>query len=658
MYLLISMPMQKIFYILLFLIFNFNSYSQITTPVFNANFGVDADLRANYFNNFLSAENDDDWFLKDALSGIGVIDTTGASAIKAQYSSDANFRKTSFSRGMSVPPFSVVNNKLLLGASFVRDYHDTDSTAFTGSKNGASPSTWSSPASQPVPTKNDILDVMMHLRRDGPTMADSLWIFAGVSIDGTTGDRYFDFEMYQTDLHFDKTSGTFSGYGPDAGHTTWRFDGAGNVVAPGDIIFSADYGSSTLSSIEARIWIDKSSLSITPKGFNWSGSFDGASNGAQYGYAGIVPKSAGNFYTGLENSVNTWAGAFSVVIGNNTVTTDYVPSQFMEFSVNLTKLGLDPNTMIGKSSCDMPFRRFMVKSRSSTSFTSQLKDFVAPVDFFQSVAKNAVSDGSAYCGFTGLTTLHVADAVSSSVYTWTTSDGSIVSDPVNDSIVVNSAGTYVVAQQLQSYCPVYATDTVVIAPFNSECSVLNTTITNFSGSLASRDIQLKWSALNNNEVAFFEPESSKDGINYSLLNKISSLKSDLPDVNYNYTDENAFEESNVVFYRLKIINVDNQVSYSKVIRFSQKDYKTEWVKVFPNPIIDKLQISIFSPMKKDIHVSIYDAAGRLMRNIYTTVEKGNSKLNLSDLQSWPPGIYSLKVIAGNDLFINKTLLKK
>ena len=460
--------MKKIFYIL-FLFFNANVYSQIITPAIDANFGVDADLKAN---NWIFSSGDDDWFSQSALSGIGVIDTTGAAPIVSQYALDANFRKTSFSRGMSVAPFSVVNNKLLLGAAFIRDYHDNDSTSFTGSKNGASPATWSSPPSQPVPNKNDILDVMMHVRRDGPSMTDSLWLFGGVSIYGTTGDRYFDFEMYQTDLSFDKTSGTFSGYGPDAGHTTWKFDASGNVTSPGDIIFSAHYGSSTLSSLEARIWINKASLSINPVAFDWLDptgvtGFDGASNGATYGYAAILPKTAGNFYTGLENSTNTWAGTFSLINGDNTVSTNYTPLQFMEFSVNLSKLGLDPNTMVGKSSCDMPFRSFMVKSRSSTSFTSQLKDFVAPVDFFQSVTGNAKSDASIYCGITGPVNLYVSSAVSSSIYTWTTTDGHIVTDPVSDSITVDSAGTYVVSQQLQSVCPAYATDTVVVPPYDA-----------------------------------------------------------------------------------------------------------------------------------------------------------------------------------------------
>ena len=63
-------------------------------------------------------------------------------------------------------------------------------------------------------------------------------MFGGISLDNTTGNRYFDFEMYQTDIYYDRPSAKFYGYGPDAGHTSWQFDAAGNILQPGDIIFN------------------------------------------------------------------------------------------------------------------------------------------------------------------------------------------------------------------------------------------------------------------------------------------------------------------------------------------------------------------------------------------------------------------------------------
>src|SRR6185295_1804370 len=281
-------------------------------------------------------------------------------------------------------PFSIINSRLLLDAAFVRDFHGDDSTVFASgsSKNGDSPGDWNCPVSQGIPDKNDILDMMVHIRRAGPNFSDSLWMFGGMSLDNTTGDRYFDFEMYQTDLVYNRSTLSFSGYGPDKGHTSWEFDAAGNITKAGDIIFSAEYQSSSLTFIEARIWVNQAALSISPVAFSWSGQFDGASSGATYGYASIQPKGAGTYYTGLQCANNTWGGPFSIILQNDAIATNYIAKQYVEFSVNLTKLGLDPVTSITGDPCGMPFRRLLVKTRASASFTAQLKDFVAPVAMF------------------------------------------------------------------------------------------------------------------------------------------------------------------------------------------------------------------------------------------------------------------------------------
>jgi hypothetical protein len=219
------------------------TYAQITSPQIRAGFGIDADLSSNFFNNVVQSGNDD-WFTNTAGTGISVIDTTGAAQLISQYLSNTNTRSVPVFRGMSYPPFSVQNNKLLVDAVFIRDHHGTDSSSFiSGNKNAMNPTNWQTGVT-PVTGKADILDMYMHVRRDGVNASDSLWFFGALSLDGVSGNRAFDFEMYQTDIVYDVASKTFSGYGPDEGHTSWEFDAAGNVVKPGDIIFAAYYQNS------------------------------------------------------------------------------------------------------------------------------------------------------------------------------------------------------------------------------------------------------------------------------------------------------------------------------------------------------------------------------------------------------------------------------
>ena len=464
--------MKTILRVLFFLLCAYTVDAQITSQQLKAGFGVDGELRANFYSNIPQSGNDD-WFSMSAGSGNFVIDTTGAASIVARYAIDPAFRKLPFYRTMRVDPYTLMGSYRVIDAVFIRDYHGDDSTMFASgsNKNGMSPADWSCPVAQSIPDKNEILDMMVHVRRAGINPTDSLWMFGGISIENTVGARYFDFEMYQTDIYYDRPSRRFYGYGAEAGHTAWLFDAAGNITRPGDIIFSAEFNNNVMSSIEARIWVDQAVLSTVPISFNWNGSFDGASNGSQYGYAGITPNTSGAFYTGLTSPANTWAGPFQLVKGDNTIELTYTAWQFMEFSVNLTKLGLDPVTLLGGDDCGMPFRRVLVKSRSSTSFTSSLKDFVGPFDFFLAPRADVAADIPYYCGTMGVSQLQVTNPVSTSVYTWSTIGGNFVGSTTGSSTTVNYPGTYIVTQKLQSGCSDYATDTVVIQ-FDCTCTIL------------------------------------------------------------------------------------------------------------------------------------------------------------------------------------------
>lgn len=620
--------------------------AQITSPVVRANFGVDADLKARSLNG--SVQTGDDWYVQtgtmgNASNGTFVIDTTGAAAILAGYAADVSpfpKRMQSFYRTMSQPAFSVVNNRLWLDALFIRDFHGNDASAFTAGsdKNGMSPANWSG-GTQGVPDKNDILDMFMHIRRAGPNTTDSLWMFGGLSLDNVTGNRYFDFEMYQTDIYYDQPSGKWFGYGPDAGHTAWKFDASGNVIKAGDIIFSAEYQSSSLSNIEARIWIDRASLSITPAQFNWSGQFDGANTGSQYGYASILPKQAGTFYTGLQSGNNEWAGVFSLVLQDNSVATTYTAKQFMEFSVNLSKLGLDPAGMLLGDICGTPFNRMVVKTRASASFTAELKDFVAPIDLFLAPRANAIADVPLYCGSTNNSSnLQVTNPSSSSVYTWSTPNGNILTNPNSPSITVTSAGMYIVRQQLMAGCSTYAQDTVYIT-YDPNCTVLDLNKIDFSVDQKSNHSLINWTSHQNTAVTYYEVEKSTDGKLFQSIGKVENANSELPVKAYTYEDA-ATNDFNIVYYRLKITSASG-VYYTRTISIRNKS--TKKVSVYPNPVINIAQLEVNSEKSEKALISVYNSAGEKVHLNHYSLSIGQNIISINKAANWQQGVYLIRV---------------
>jgi hypothetical protein len=632
--------------------------AQITTPVIRANFGIDADLRANFFSGFVQSGNDD-WFNMAATPGTGkfMIDTTGAAAILARYAIDPNFRRLPFYRTMNYPAFSVQNNRLLIDAVFIRDYHGDDSTIFASgsNKNGMSPADWQCPVAQSIPDKNEILDMMVHVRRAGPAKTDSLWMFGGLSIENTTGNRFFDFEMYQTDIYYDRPSRRFYNYGPDAGHTSWLFDAAGNVTRPGDIIFTAEYSSSSLTLIQARIWIDKASLSMDPVNFDWTGAFDGDGAGAQFGYAAIMPETAGPFYMGLQSVNNTWAGPFSLVLGDNSIVTTYTARQFMEFGVNLKKLGLDPVDLLGGDVCGMPFRKILVKTRASTSFTAELKDFVGPFDFFLAPRADAAADIPVLCDAAQVSTISVTNPSPTSDYTWTTPDGSIISPPFGPSIVVNDDGMYIVTQRLQAGCSIYAIDTVYVTR-DLGCQVLKNGILNFSGVLNNKLVTLKWLADRNDQLAWFDVERSTNGYDFVKVGRVEAKPGAGKLVDYDFSDLVDEITSTHVYYRLSVRAANGATAYSTVIRLLMSDRGPLAFTITPNPVKESMQLNLNSASNQPAHYRIIDAEGKIMYSQKISLQKGNNVVSYSEFDRWSPGVYQVQVIMAEQVFNQKFVL--
>jgi hypothetical protein len=636
--------------------------SQIQAPVIEGKFGLDADVQSNMFVVSSSSCSDcDDWYYNEILgitSGLFVIDTTGAGAIVANYFSNPASVNIPFYRKMRFPSFYQTGERTLIDAVFVRDYHDFDETSFTAgsNKNGDSPFDWVGDSKNMLP-KNDILDVYLHLRRQGPNynQTDPLWLFGAVAIEGTGGNRYFDFELYQTDIFYTRSTTKFTGYGPDAGHTSWKFDASGNVTQVGDMIFAANYGSSILTSIEARIWVDESATHSPPASFDWTGTFNGAGPSSQYGYAGIQPKNGDPFYYGTENTGSTWAGPFMLARANGSVVTQFSAGQFMEFGINLTVLGLDPVSLMGKTPCGIPFSKVMVKTRASESFEAELKDFISPFDLFLPPSVDVSTNVPVFCGAIGVSDVSVTNPYSTSLYTWTTTDGSIATNN-GTSITVDQPGTYKVTQVLETGCPLYAEDSATIT-FDPGCVILPGNKINFTGLLNNGLVNLDWSVTANNDVKYFTLEKSTDGVHYTVAGTVNAVDTRSAYGAYKAIDNVFGIKASKIYYRIKITSLGGDVQYSKVAEISLLINRVS-VKLTPNPVINALSINIASNTDKDVQVFIYNIAGKLMTSTNAHVQKGYSSIRINDLDSWARGMYTVKVLSGNDIFVEKVLLTK
>jgi PKD repeat protein len=400
----------------LFLFSQGSLYAQkISGAAVQANFGIDADVYANHEQFTLPpvpSSNVDDWFLKISGDpswsgdGLNVILQDSVTYFKDRILANSN---TAFERRMSVAKGTTVGSYLWLDAVYGRDGNSSqgnkDVTVFTKTtdKNSQNPTTWNL-GTGGSPQKNDIVDVVAHLRGKGPkdpSPSDprpftELWAYGGATTMSADGNAHNDFEFFRNDVTF--ANGMLINPGSDEGHTAWVFDGTGNPSTPGDILISVDFengGTNPLGSV--RVWMKKSDVVVgtfNAKGdrpFDITGVFDGTS-GALYGYAEIAKK--GSYPSDAVNTdifavVNVAADTFGAPWGSlegpkAQYLDDIEKLQFSEFGINLTAFGLDKKTA-QSTACASLLGTLLVKTRSSSSFTAELKDFAGPYPFGNAV---------------------------------------------------------------------------------------------------------------------------------------------------------------------------------------------------------------------------------------------------------------------------------
>lgn len=366
--------------------------SILAMPVFaqsgvGANFGIEADTRSG---DVISGVLTDDWFY-NGISGAGVVDEATAlgNGYAAQLSAGNNI---AFDLRQSIPNYASNSGYIWYSTRYGRDYTNlssNDLTTFTGGKNGDDPSTAWGTAAGSVPSKTDIVDSGVHMRRNGVNVTDDLWVDMMISTLSSSGNHFIDFELFVSEIVHSGSG--FINSGSQEGHTAWTFDGSGNVTNIGDMVIGFAYGGGGVSGLEVRLWVDRSIFNpgSSPGGtstFIWGSNIDG---GSTYGYAQIVVPSGALF-----NNVNLLSTSAPPWGTTNTsgYSTSYNGGYFAEVGINFTQLGFDPRALFGSgAACDSPFSAIMTKSRTSASFTSALKDFAGPYDFLGSASDTQVN---------------------------------------------------------------------------------------------------------------------------------------------------------------------------------------------------------------------------------------------------------------------------
>jgi type IX secretion system substrate protein len=177
--------------------------------------------------------------------------------------------------------------------------------------------------------------------------------------------------------------------------------------------------------------------------------------------------------------------------------------------------------------------------------------------------------------------------------------------------------------------------------YSPNISILPVTLVYFQGNRENNMTTLRWNVAQNEMSGGFEVERSYDGTNFSTAGTVIAT-SKTGSETYTFTESIA---GNKIYYRLKMYDPKQSVSYSKILQFQNSTSST--LKILNNPVSDRLSISINSISNQSVELKVYDLTGRLHMKQTINISSGNNIFNLPLSSSMSKGIYAVEVTNGD-----------
>ncbi len=186
----------------------------------------------------------------------------------------------------------------------------------------------------------------------------------------------------------------------------------------------------------------------------------------------------------------------------------------------------------------------------------------------------------------------------------------------------------------------------VAALTGGDCSVpvppqapLPIKLSSFNAELKSdNSVGLKW--VSSLELSSFKyvVQKSNDGLNFSDIGNVAAAGNSNRPLSYSFLDPNFV--SGASYFRLKQVDIDGKVEYSKVVYVNNKSTTGIITKVSPNPFVSDVQlIGISSSELNSRNVQVYNSFGQRIN--YRINGSNSIEIDASAAR----GVYILKVKA-------------
>jgi hypothetical protein len=182
-------------------------------------------------------------------------------------------------------------------------------------------------------------------------------------------------------------------------------------------------------------------------------------------------------------------------------------------------------------------------------------------------------------------------------------------------------------------------------------STLPVHLVRFQGNMNKNNkVTLNWTVSDNETVHSFEIERSYNGRDFTTVGIVFATEKRGTE---NYMFYETVNNGDKVMYRLKMIDKGHDVDYSRILIFLTKTSITNDIKVYGNPVKDKLTFSYHSNATQPVQVRVYDLTGKTLMSQKVNGAEGSNMLSLPLTSNFKAGMYVVEVTNGSERQVAK-----
>jgi hypothetical protein len=177
------------------------------------------------------------------------------------------------------------------------------------------------------------------------------------------------------------------------------------------------------------------------------------------------------------------------------------------------------------------------------------------------------------------------------------------------------------------------------------CTTVPVTLDKLQVVIHESSVICKWRTLQEMNSSHFVIQRSIDGINFLYAGTVAAAGNSSVSRNYSFEDHTAFNQTRL-HYRLQMVDRDGKFSYSNIVRVDK--ISGSELKIFSNPVKQRLSFNFHSPINGNAVVSIVTSSGKKVYNHSVSLRKGNNLLSINT-SNFSTGVYILSVESNGKL---------